>query len=75
VCVASCADIPDLIRFVLANLETPQNEVKWGASRGRATDKLEDELFQAHRFILMADGRMVRSGVRPAASAWLRRNI
>ena len=71
VCVASRADIPEQIRFVLANLATPQDRVKWGASGGRAADKLEDELFRARGFSLTADGHMVRSGVPPAASAWM----
>jgi hypothetical protein len=72
VCVASRADIPELIRFVLANLETPpQEQVRWGASGADAAEALEDALGQMGRS-LTADGHMVRGA---AASAWLRRNI
>jgi hypothetical protein len=71
VCVASRADIPELIRFVLANLETPLDRVQWGASAREAGDEVEIAL-RAHGFSLTADGHMVR---RVGAPEWLRSNI
>jgi hypothetical protein len=69
VCVACRDDIPELIRFVLANLATPLEQVQWGASG--AANEVEDEL-QAAGISLTEDGHMVPL---VAAHRWLRRNI
>jgi hypothetical protein len=70
VCVASRADILELIKFVLANLaKPPQDQVQWGASG--AIREVEDALRQMGRS-LTADGHMVPGA---AASAWLGKNI
>jgi hypothetical protein len=69
VCVASRANIPELIGFVLANLATPLDQVQWGASG--AADEVEVAL-HTHNFSLTADGHMV-PGVVP--HQWRRRNI
>jgi hypothetical protein len=71
VCAASRADFPALIGFILANLETPLDQVQWGASGAAAADELEAAL-HANNFSLTADGHII-PGVMP--HQWRRHNI